>query len=100
MKRFPPALAVLFVLALPIRDARADSLIGNAATACALGAGTLGAATYVGWVPALASGVLFSPFSEIVAVNALIGCGAGFVAVLSAPVISWIINPHAVVVVK
>lgn len=98
MKRVLPALALLCVLALPIRNAEADTLIGNATTACALGAGTLGAATYVGWAPALVSGVLLVPFSEIVVINALIGCGIGAVGVVSATLIGRIIDPHIIVV--
>jgi len=98
MKRFPLAVAMLFVLALPIRNAEADSLIGNAAVACALGAGTLGVATYVGWVPALASGVLLVPLSEVVAVNALIGCGVGFVGVVAASLVGRVIDPNVIVV--
>jgi hypothetical protein len=98
MKRFLLALAMLSPLVLPIRNAEADTLIGNAAIACALGAGTLGAATYVGWVPALASGVLLVPLSEVVAVNALIGCGIGFVGVVSATLIGRVIDPNVIVI--
>jgi len=98
MKRFMLALAMLCVLAFPARNAQADSLIGNAAIACAIGAGTLGVATYVGWVPALASGVLIVPLSEVVAVNALIGCGVGFVGAISATLIGRVIDPNVIVV--
>jgi hypothetical protein len=98
MKRLLPVLVMLVVFALPIGNAKADSLIGNAAIACAVGAGAVGAATYVGWVPALASGVLLVPFSEVVAVNALIGCGVGFVGVVSATLIGRAIDPNLVVI--
>ena len=98
MKRYLSVLVMLFIVALPIGNAKADSLIGNAAIACVLGAGTVGAATYVGWVPALVSGVVLVPFSEIVAVNALIGCGVGFVGVVSATLIGRAIDPNLVVI--
>ena len=98
MKRFLPVLVMLSAVALLMGNAKADSLIGNAAIACAVGAGTVGTATYLGWVPALASGVLLVPFSEIVAVNALIGCGVGFVGVVSATLIGRAINPGVVVI--
>jgi hypothetical protein len=97
MKRFPLALAILLALALPVRNAKADTLIGNAAIACALGAGTLAASTYVGWVPALASGVLLAPLSGVVAANALIGCGIGFVGVISATLVGRVVDPNVIV---
>jgi hypothetical protein len=98
MKRFLPAFVMLFVFALPMGNAKADSLIGNAVIACAVGAGAVGAATYVGWVPALASGVMLVPVSEIIAANALIGCGVGFIGVLSATLIGRAIDPNLVVI--
>ena len=98
MKRFLPVFVMLLIFALPMGNAKADSLIGNAAVACALGAGTVGAATYGGWIPALASSALVVPFSEIIVVNALIGCGVAFVGVISATLIGRAIDPNLVVI--
>ncbi|MEI8396097.1 MAG: hypothetical protein WCF85_15270 [Rhodospirillaceae bacterium] len=97
MKRFLPVLVMLSVFALPIGNAKADSLIGNATVACAIGAGAMGLATYTGWVPALVSGIVLVPFSEIIAVNALIGCGIGFVGTVSTTLIGRAIDPNLVV---
>ena len=98
MKRFLPVLVLLSAIALPMGNAKADTLIGNAVIACAVGAGAVGAATYVGWVPALVYGVAVVPFAEIVAVNALIGCGVGFVGVVSATLIGRAVDPSLIVI--
>jgi len=85
MKRMLLALVMLLVVvALPVRNAAADPLVRNAMIACAFGAGTLGAATYARLVPALVTGVLVAPLAEVIAINALIGCGIGVVGVASA----------------
>ena len=85
MKRMLLALVMLLVVAaLPVRNAAADPLVRNAMIACAFGAGTLGTATYARLVPALVTSVLVAPLSEVIAINALIGCGIGVVGVVSA----------------
>ena len=86
MKRLLLTLAMLFVFALPIRNAEADTLIGNATEACILGGVAFGTATYVGWLPALASGVFTIQVSQVVVANSIIGCGIGFVGVIAASV--------------
>ncbi len=94
MKRPLLALAVLFlVAALPVRNAEADTVLSSVVVGCAFGAGTLGAATYFRLVPALASGILVTPFAEIVAVNALIGCGIGVVGVFAANIVAPAVVP-------
>ena len=98
MKRLLLTLAMLFVFALPIRNAEADTLIGNATEACILGGVAFGTATYVGWLPALASGVLTVQISQVVAANALIGCGVGFVGVLTANLIDRTFSPNTLVI--
>ena len=98
MKRLLLALAMLFVFALPIRNAEADTLIGNATEACVLGAVAFGTATYVGWLPALTSGVLTVQISQIVAANALIGCGVGFAGVITASLIDRVFTRNEIVI--
>jgi hypothetical protein len=95
MKRLLPVLVTLSIFVLSIGSAKAGSMIGAAAGACAIGAGTVGGVT---WVPALASGVVLVPFSATVAVNALIGCGVGFVGVVSATLIGRAIDPSLIAI--
>ena len=97
MKRLLVALAVLFVFALPIRNAEADTVISNATEACILGAVAFGTATYVGWLPALASGILAMQVSQVVVANALFGCGVGFVGVIGADLIDQFFTNNDIV---
>ena len=89
---------MLMLFALPIRNAEADTLIGNATEACVLGAVAFGTATYVGWLPALASGVLTVQISQVVAANALIGCGVGFAGVVAASLIDRVFAHNEIVI--
>jgi len=82
-----PMVILLPMVAFPAQSATAEPLGRNVIIACAVGAGALAAGTSVGLVPALASGVLLTPFAEIVATNALIGCGIGAAGAISARLI-------------
>jgi len=91
MTRWMLALALLvMVAAAPAREAEAGPLMRNAVQSCAFGAGTLAAATYAGLLPALSTGAFTLPVTEVIAANAVIGCGVGVVGSVSASFATWI----------
>lgn len=76
-------------LSTPINFAQA-ALMRNIFESCAFGAGALASATYLGLTPALSSGVLTLPATEVIAANAMIGCGVGAVGATAATLTGWI----------
>jgi len=90
MKRVLIALALVFALAAPAKAAEAAPLMRNVITSCAFGAGMLAATTYAGLTPALATGAMALPVTEVIAANALIGCGIGAAGAVSATVVGWV----------
>ena len=90
MKRVLIALALVLALALPAKPADAAPLMRNVITSCAFGAGMLAATTYAGLTPALSTGTLILPVTEVIAANALIGCTIGAAGAVSATVIGWV----------
>ncbi len=90
MKRILIALAMLFALALPPASADAAPLMRNAFQSCAFGAGTLAATTYIGLTPLLSAPGLAVPVANVIAANAIIGCGMGVAGATAATVVGWI----------
>lgn len=82
---------ILLVLALtaPVDFAHA-ALMRNVVESCAFSASVLASTTYLGLTPALSSGVLTLPATEVIAANAIIGCGIGAVGATAATVTGWI----------
>ena len=90
MKRTLIALTLLFALAAPPSSAEAAPLMRNAIQSCAFGAGVLAATTYLRLTPALATGVLTVPIANVIAANAIIGCGIGVAGASAATVTGWV----------
>jgi hypothetical protein len=89
MKRALLALFMLScVVAAPVRTAQAEPLLRSVVVSCAFGASTLAAATYAQLVPALATPVLTVPATEVIAANAMVGCGLGVAGAVSANLIA------------
>jgi hypothetical protein len=89
MKKTLTYATLALALAAPVRAADA-SLMRNVFQSCAFGAGALAATTYVGLTPALATGMLTVPVTEVIAANAVVGCGVGAVGAAAATVTGWI----------
>ncbi len=90
MKRLLVALILVIGFALPAaRAADAAPLMRDVLQSCAFGAGVFAATTYYGLTPALATGSLTLPVTEIVAANALIGCGVGAVGATASNLVGW-----------
>lgn len=80
---------LVLALSAPVHVAHA-ALMRNVFESCAFGAGALASTTYFGLTPALSSGVLTIPASEVIAANAVIGCGIGAVGATAATVTGWL----------
>lgn len=91
MKRILFVLALVFAMAAtPAKVAEAAPLMRNVVTSCAFGAGMLAATTYAGLTPALSAPGLTLPVTEVIAANALIGCGIGAAGAVTATVVGWV----------
>jgi hypothetical protein len=91
MKKLLVALVLVFALTLPsAKAAEAAPLMRNVLTSCAFGAGVFAATTYYGLTPALATGTLALPVTEVVAANAIIGCGIGVAGAATSSVVGWV----------
>ena len=90
MKRVLIALTLVIALTCPAKQADAAPLMRNVITSCAFGAGMLAATTHYGLTPALATSALPLPVTEVLAANALIGCGIGVAGAVSATVVGWV----------
>ncbi len=91
MKKMALHFCLLLALLVPTQFAQAG-LIRNMAQSCAFGAGAFAATTYVGLMPALETGVLAVPASEIIIANAALGCGIGAVGATAATVTGWLLD--------
>lgn len=80
---------LLWLLLTPTGFAEA-SLMRNIVQSCAFGAGVLATTTYAGLTPALATGVLTVPAGEVIAANAIIGCGVGAAGATAATLATWV----------
>ena len=91
MKRLLVALVLVIACAMPsAKAAEAAPLMRNLLTSCAFGAGVFAATTYYGLTPALATGSLVLPVTEVVAANAIIGCGIGAAGAATSSVVGWV----------
>ncbi len=91
MKRLLVALVLVVAFAMPpTRAAEAAPLMRNVVQTCAFGAGVFAATTYYGLTPAIATGALALPVTEIITANAIIGCGVGVAGAVSASVVGWV----------
>lgn len=82
-------LPILLLAALPMASADA-TLARNLVESCAFGAGVLATTTYAGLTPALSSGLFTVPAGEVIAANALIGCGVGMAGATAATFTGWV----------
>ncbi len=90
MKRLLVALVLVIACAVPpAKAAEAAPLMRNVMQSCAFGAGVFAATTYYGLTPALATGSLALPVTEVVAANAIIGCGVGVAGATASSVVGW-----------
>ncbi|MEI6985324.1 MAG: hypothetical protein WCK65_04275 [Rhodospirillaceae bacterium] len=90
MKRLLVALVLVFALIVPVKAAESAPLMRNVMTSCAFGAGVLAVTTYYALTPALATGSLVLPVTEVIAANAIIGCGIGVAGAAASTVVGWV----------
>lgn len=88
MKRSLLYATLVFTLAAPVQFTDA-ALMRNAFQSCAFGAGAMAGTTYMGLTPALGTGLAL-PVSEVIAANALIGCGIGVAGATAATLTGWL----------
>ncbi|CAK0777193.1 conserved membrane hypothetical protein [Gammaproteobacteria bacterium] len=89
MKRTLLSAALILTLTTPIQFADA-ALMRNAFQSCAFGAGAMASTTYLGLTPALSTTLVALPVTEVIAANALIGCGIGVAGATAATLTGWL----------
>ena len=90
MKKTLLLATLALTLSTPLQFADA-ALMRNAFQSCAFGAGVMASTTYMGLTPALSTGGLVAlPVTEVIAANALIGCGIGVAGATAATLTGWL----------
>jgi hypothetical protein len=89
MNKVLPLLLLILTLVVPVHNADA-ALMRNVIQSCAFGAGVMAATTYIGLVPRLNAPILALPAAEVIATNAMIGCGIGAAGATAATLAGWV----------